>query len=239
MHTAPADKICSHSGILRVRSRARDDRNDQRGADETSRLLGASRFVEVRLVDETKVERKPARALARLAREDQEPPRRELAVIRHPRGDGQDRCELVSGRSRPRHHWRRYGPAASEDLDRIVHRLFRLKRRLLLGRKPVRCKPPSIRLNVRPRAGPDAALRRQFSATRGGLAAVWRILAALVALMALLAPAGAQTPTTDSAQATLNLSAVLSGVAAPAYRRSALAGVWREGRSGRLASLDR
>ncbi len=33
--------------------------------------------------------------------------------------------------------------------------------------------------------------------------------------MALLAPAGAQTPTTDSAQATLNLSAVLSGVAAP------------------------
>ena len=55
--------------------------------------------------------------------------------------------------------------------------------------------------------------------TRGGLTATWRILAALVALMALLAPAdaqtptpsGTQTPTSDSAQATLSLSAVLSG----------------------------
>jgi hypothetical protein len=43
------------------------------------------------------------------------------------------------------------------------------------------------------------------------LTATWRILAALVALMALLAPVGAQTPTSDSAQATLSLSAALSG----------------------------
>jgi hypothetical protein len=51
------------------------------------------------------------------------------------------------------------------------------------------------------------------------LTATWRILAALVALMALLAPAGAQiptssgaqTPASDSAQATLSLSALLSG----------------------------
>jgi hypothetical protein len=38
---------------------------------------------------------------------------------------------------------------------------------------------------------------------------------ALVALVALLAPASAQAPTTETAQATLNLSAVLSGGAAP------------------------
>jgi hypothetical protein len=37
----------------------------------------------------------------------------------------------------------------------------------------------------------------------------------LVALMALLAPASAQAPTSESAQATLNLSAILSGGAAP------------------------
>jgi hypothetical protein len=37
----------------------------------------------------------------------------------------------------------------------------------------------------------------------------------LVALMALLAPASAQAPTSDSTQATLNLSAVLSGGATP------------------------
>jgi hypothetical protein len=51
------------------------------------------------------------------------------------------------------------------------------------------------------------------------LAATWRILAALVALTALLGPAsaqtpalpGAQTPANDSAQATLSLSAALSG----------------------------
>ncbi len=47
------------------------------------------------------------------------------------------------------------------------------------------------------------------------MAAVWRILTALVALTTLFASASAQTPTTDSAQATLNLSAVLSGGAAP------------------------
>ena len=47
------------------------------------------------------------------------------------------------------------------------------------------------------------------------MTAIWRILAALVALMALIAPAGAQTPASESAQATLNLSAVLNGGGAP------------------------
>ena len=47
------------------------------------------------------------------------------------------------------------------------------------------------------------------------MAATWRVLAALVALMALLAPASAQAPAGESPQATLNLSAVLSGAAAP------------------------
>ena len=43
------------------------------------------------------------------------------------------------------------------------------------------------------------------------MTAAWRILATLVALMALVAPVGAQTPTSEPAQATLSLSAVLSG----------------------------
>src|SRR5277367_6569054 len=66
---------------------------------------------------------------------------------------------------------------------------------------------------------------------RGGLRPTWRILAALVALSAPIAPAGAQTPASDSppvpasepaqtpasdsAQATLSLSAVLNGGGAP------------------------
>ena len=47
------------------------------------------------------------------------------------------------------------------------------------------------------------------------MTATWRILAALVALMALIAPVGAQTPASESAQATLSLSAVLNGGGAP------------------------
>jgi hypothetical protein len=47
------------------------------------------------------------------------------------------------------------------------------------------------------------------------LRAAWRILAALVALLALVASVGAETPTSESAQATLNLSAVLNGGSAP------------------------
>src|SRR5271169_5852937 len=72
---------------------------------------------------------------------------------------------------------------------------------------------------------------------RGGLRPTWRIPAALFALLALIAPAGAQTPASDAtqtpasqsapspsadsapasqpAQATLSLSAVLNGVGAP------------------------
>jgi hypothetical protein len=54
-----------------------------------------------------------------------------------------------------------------------------------------------------------------FLVPRGGLTAIWRILAALVALMALVTAANAETPTSDSAQATLSLSAVLNGSGAP------------------------
>jgi hypothetical protein len=43
----------------------------------------------------------------------------------------------------------------------------------------------------------------------------WRILAALIALVALIARAGAQTPASQPAQATLSLSATLNGAAAP------------------------
>jgi hypothetical protein len=52
-------------------------------------------------------------------------------------------------------------------------------------------------------------------APRGGLTAIWRILAALVALMALVTVANAETPTSESAQATLSLSAALNGGNAP------------------------
>jgi hypothetical protein len=45
--------------------------------------------------------------------------------------------------------------------------------------------------------------------------ATWRILAALLTLMALIAPAVAETSTSESAQATLSLSAVLNNSGAP------------------------
>ena len=45
--------------------------------------------------------------------------------------------------------------------------------------------------------------------------AFWRIVAAWLALFGLIAPVGAQTPATESAQATLSLSAVLNGGGAP------------------------
>ena len=47
------------------------------------------------------------------------------------------------------------------------------------------------------------------------MTATWGILAALVALMALVAPVRAETPASGSAQATLSLSAVLSGGGGP------------------------
>jgi len=47
------------------------------------------------------------------------------------------------------------------------------------------------------------------------LRAFWRIVAAWLALFGLIAPVGAQTPATESAQATLSLSAVLNGGGAP------------------------
>src|SRR4029077_8047636 len=59
------------------------------------------------------------------------------------------------------------------------------------------------------------SISNKFLATRGGLAATWRILAALVALLALLAPSGAQTPTSESAPAPLSLSPVFAGGSAP------------------------
>jgi hypothetical protein len=71
------------------------------------------------------------------------------------------------------------------------------------------------------RHGPAATI----SAMRGGLRPIWRFLAASVVLVALIAsagaqtpesaPAGAQTPGNAPVQATLSLSAILNGGAAP------------------------
>jgi hypothetical protein len=59
------------------------------------------------------------------------------------------------------------------------------------------------------------AWRQFFLVPRGELTATWRILAALVALMALVTAANAETPTGESTQATLSLSAVLNGSGSP------------------------
>jgi hypothetical protein len=56
---------------------------------------------------------------------------------------------------------------------------------------------------------------RQFPATVSGFIATCRILAALLTLMALIAPAVAETSPSESAQATLSLSAVLNSGGAP------------------------
>jgi hypothetical protein len=55
--------------------------------------------------------------------------------------------------------------------------------------------------------------RQFFLAPRGGLTATWRILAALAVLMALVTTASAET--SESAPATLSLSAVLNGAGSP------------------------
>ena len=47
--------------------------------------------------------------------------------------------------------------------------------------------------------------------------ASWRVLAALIALMALLGRAGAQTPASEPAQATLNLSYTIVTAAQPGH----------------------
>ena len=85
-----------------MRRGARDDGDDERRAGEAAQLLGAAGLVQVWLVRETDVEREAAGALARLALEHDEPPGRELAVIGHARGDGQDRVRVrpASGRGR-------------------------------------------------------------------------------------------------------------------------------------------
>ena len=132
MHTAPADKTCSHSGILGCGA-ARETTATTSGApSEAPLLLGPGGFVQVGPVGEADLERKRACAFARLSLEDHEPPGRELAVIGHPRGDGEDRRQLVSGRTRPGHRRRRNRSAAFQERNRIVHGcLFRRKGWLL------------------------------------------------------------------------------------------------------------
>jgi hypothetical protein len=147
-------------GNLGVRGRPRDDGDDERRAHKAALLLGAGGLVEVGLVGQTDVERKTACALASPSGEDHEPPGRELSVIGHARGDGQDRGELVVAGGRPRHHRRGNRPAAFEDLDSVVHRRFP-SQGLLLGRKPGGCKPPSICLNMGSRAASRATKRRR------------------------------------------------------------------------------
>ena len=176
-------------------------------------LLGAGSLVQVGTVGEADVKRKPACAVARPPCEDQEPPRRELAMIRHPRGDSEDCGKFVSARSGPSHHRRRNRSAAFEDVDRVVHRRFFVNEGVSLAESTTgvnRLRSASI-------YGHEPLARRSigvnFRLMRGGLTATWRILATLVALVGLVAPAIAQTPTSESAQATLNLSAVLKAAA--------------------------
>ena len=78
-----------------MRRGARDDGDDERRAGEAALLLGPRRLVQVGLVRQADLERNPACAFARPSLEHHETPGRELAVIRHPRGDGQDCRELV------------------------------------------------------------------------------------------------------------------------------------------------
>jgi hypothetical protein len=81
--------------------------------------------------------------------------------------------------------------------------------------KPLKRQLPSIRLNIWSRAAKTMDPGVDLLAPRGGLTAIWRILAALVGLMALVTLANAETPTSESAQATLSLSAALNGGSAP------------------------
>ena len=172
--------------------------------------------VQFRLLGKTKLKRQLARPVAGGSSEHQKPPGRELAVIRHPRGDRQDRGEFLGARSRAvisgggteRRRLRisivSFIGVSSEEGRSLAEkrvRVNRLRSASICGHEPLG------------RRSVWRILQREAALT-----ATWRILAALVALTALLvsaSPAPAQAPAGDSAQATLSLSAVLNGSGAP------------------------
>ena len=223
-------------GDLLVWRCAGDRRNDQRRAGEAAQLLCSGGLVQIGLVCKADLKREPACTVARSPREDQEPPGRELAMIRHARGDRQDCGEFVSARSRPSHH-RRRDRRRRLRISIVSFMGILLKRSPLLGRKPVRRKPPLIRLNVWSPAATATKHRRHFStnarrvdsdlANSGGFGRADGVGRARRRSNAgeRIRPGDAQSfrgPWRRRA----------------AHRRVALAGVRRAGRSGRLASLD-
>ena len=109
-------------GDFDMRSGARDDADHQRRAGEPAELRGSAVLVQFRHILEADVERDTACPVARFPLEHDEAPGRELAVIGHARGDGQDRLQFLSRRTGARHDRGRRGAAALEQRYRVVHR---------------------------------------------------------------------------------------------------------------------
>ena len=179
-------------------------------------------------------------------------------MIGHPRGDGQDRRQLVGGRARAGHRRRRQRIGGVSGARSCRSSLSLPRRKVALGRIPDAVnRPRSASLwRHEPPAGPSSAIgrRRPFSAMRGGLRPTWRILAALARSGADRACGTPSAPAERPAQRRRRTrpdpgKRIRPGDAQPlrrpqrrrraAHRGPAVAGLRRATRSGRLALPDR
>jgi len=125
---APAERICSHSGMgMASRTRLTTPTN-HRGTTEAFALGAQAFFADIRIVFAKALSQNLAHAGSRLAFEYQEPPWRELAVIGHSRGSLNNCVEFRSVGSRAGHRLCGARPAAQQQSEnarrRIVEGLF-------------------------------------------------------------------------------------------------------------------
>jgi hypothetical protein len=119
MAAAPAESTCSHSGIFTCGAAHHGDH--QRRAHETLALGRDMLRLGVRVFGvEGRSNRRTGRP-PRLAFEHYEAPRRELAVIGHPRGNGQERIDLGRRRTGTAELDRFEGAPGGEEFQGVGH----------------------------------------------------------------------------------------------------------------------
>src|SRR5450631_1289575 len=109
-----------------MRRRPRDDSNDEWRKQETVPLGRDTPVVFVRMRLGVDVREDFARTLAPLALEEDETPRRELSMIRHPRRERQERLGFLRRWTGPGHFRRRHRAPCPQQRDGIIHRGFML-----------------------------------------------------------------------------------------------------------------
>src|SRR5258708_36811912 len=95
-------------GDFRVRRRLADNRDDERRLGKPPTLLVELLLGRIGMLLLEELGQRRARRNPRIAREDDEPPRRQLAVVGNARSDGEDLIELRFG-------WRRRAEETGRD----------------------------------------------------------------------------------------------------------------------------